>query len=460
MSCFSGCFTSLPGVRCDRFDSIKSDGNIVAADQFFLSHVDCDNRIGLDTLALFCKKKSYGTRINNKLYCSQITKQFVLKKFPLFPDNAIVSLTPNEAQTIHVYDSRDIYKLRTTTIPSHHCPGSVMFLFEKLDEEGEVIKRILYTGDFRLDNPLIPFTQSLRSLHNRNDPVIIDEMYLDTTYCSNQYKTFPSRQASEEKIRELCQKWIRKNGMFKDTRAKHVILFHLPPRYGYETIIQHVHRKSLNKWQVHVTPHSLSEHLCSAALLGCVNTDPGAAQWVHACTGSHDRRGSVNQPLLKTLPCQPGDFEVCQIKPSTMYFTQSKMAALESAGHDRLVSVSQGGSNYRVCYSNHASLTELEQFVRYFAPLQITPCAIPPNSSREEVRDILASFLSDEDSLVMSSSCPREEEAEVRSSSSLSSGSRKRKLSSCGSLNFSESNSFETEERQPKLLKLERGNTA
>ena len=38
--------------------------------------------------------------------------------------------------------------------------------------------------------------------------------------------------------------------MFKDTRAKHVILFHLPPRYGYETILQHVHRKSLNKWQV------------------------------------------------------------------------------------------------------------------------------------------------------------------------------------------------------------------
>ena len=53
------------------------------------------------------------------------------------------------------------------------------------------------------------------------------------------------------------------------------------------------------------------------------------------------RRGSVNQPLLKTLPCQPGDFEVCQIKPSTMYFTQAKMAGLESAGHDRLVSVSQ-----------------------------------------------------------------------------------------------------------------------
>ena len=49
-------------------------------------------QIGLDTLALFCKKKSYGTRINNKLYCSQITKQFVLKKYPLFPEKVLNKL--------------------------------------------------------------------------------------------------------------------------------------------------------------------------------------------------------------------------------------------------------------------------------------------------------------------------------------------------------------------------------
>ena len=34
-------------------------------------------------------------------------------------------------------------------------------------------------------------------------------------------------------------------------------------------------------------------------------------------------------------------FQVCQIKPSTMYFTQSKMSGLESAGQERLVSVTQ-----------------------------------------------------------------------------------------------------------------------
>ena len=92
------------------------------------------------------------------------------------------------------------------------------------------------------------------------------------------------RQASEEKIWELCQKWIRKNGMFKDTRSKHVILFHLPPRYGYESILQHVYRKSLNKWQVHVTSKSLTDHMCGSAVAGCTNTDTTIAQWIHACT--------------------------------------------------------------------------------------------------------------------------------------------------------------------------------
>merc|ERR1719370_2420463 len=83
-----------------------------------------------------------------------------------------------------------------------------------------------------------------------------------------------------------------------------------------------------------------------------------------------------------------------------MFFTQKKMAEQVAAGHDRVVSVSQGGSNYRVCYSTHSSLDELERFVRHFAEDKtvITPCAIPVNSTREDVKRILASWLDTESS--------------------------------------------------------------
>ena len=64
------------------------------------------------------------------------------------PLKAIVALNPNEAKTIHVYDSQDIYKLQTTAIPSNHCPGSLMFLFEKLDCE---VPALLSEDDIIID---------------------------------------------------------------------------------------------------------------------------------------------------------------------------------------------------------------------------------------------------------------------------------------------------------------------
>ena len=43
--------------------------------------------------------------------------------------------------------------LRVTALDANHCPGSVMFLFEKLRADGgEVDLRVLYTGDFRLED--------------------------------------------------------------------------------------------------------------------------------------------------------------------------------------------------------------------------------------------------------------------------------------------------------------------
>ena len=112
------------------------------------------------------------------------------------------------------------------------------------------------------------------------------------------------------------------NGMYKDTRSKHVVLFVLPAKYGYEGILNNIYQRSRNCWRVHVNQPRFSEYLCSSELSSCTSDSPNQAQWLHACQTGR----SGNQPMLKTLPCQSGDFEVCQIRPSAMFFTQTKMA--------------------------------------------------------------------------------------------------------------------------------------
>ena len=85
----------------------------------------------------------------------------------------------------------------------------------------------MYTGDFRYEDVEL---SSLSGLHSvvGGDPLPIDELYLDTTFCSRQYPRFPPRAEALERIWEIARDWIRKNGMYRNQRGKHVVLFHLP----------------------------------------------------------------------------------------------------------------------------------------------------------------------------------------------------------------------------------------
>ena len=82
-----------------------------------------------------------------------------------------------------------------------------MFLFERLDTERCLEKRILYTGDFRLDDArtCLRSLASLRPLHGPDPaaPLRIHELYLDTTFCSPAFPSFPTRRNAEEKIWEV-----------------------------------------------------------------------------------------------------------------------------------------------------------------------------------------------------------------------------------------------------------------
>ncbi|RUS33907.1 hypothetical protein BC938DRAFT_483284 [Jimgerdemannia flammicorona] len=82
-----------------------------------------------------------------------------------------------------------------TLLPSNHCPGAVMFLFE--GDNGTV----LYTGDFRADPAFLTKHEALCSTtttSGRVTPLLrpVDQIYLDTTLCHDTYDTFPSKDNS------------------------------------------------------------------------------------------------------------------------------------------------------------------------------------------------------------------------------------------------------------------------
>ncbi|XP_040576764.1 protein artemis [Lepeophtheirus salmonis] len=378
MSSFKGLFSNLPGISCDHFR-----GEAEVNDQFFISHCHSDHMVGLDKLApLLCRRNS--VRVNHRIYCSMISKVFILRRFPFLHEKMIKDIFPNEPIIIDVFDkdSESFYKLSVTTIPADHCPGSVMFLFEAHH------KTILYTGDFRFESKSL---QSLKSLHDAHGSVLnIDEMYLDTTFCHPGYKVFPTREESIENVWNLVNTWIRKNGIYRKSRPKHVVLFELPAQFGSERILKEIFERSGCRWRIHVSQRKFLDYLCSDELGDCTTSDPKMGEWIHACSWQDaEVKAHRVKKSSKEIPCAKGLFEVRSIKPSALYF----LSNVGDANEEMSFVKQTRKQTFRVCYSSHSSMKELMEFVNHFQPKKIIPCVDPPGMTRAQVLNILTSSL-------------------------------------------------------------------
>ena len=82
---------------------------------------------GLDSLTMALLHRN-AVRVNHRIYCSSVSKAFIVRKFPHLDERFVCDLFPNEATDVRVYDkrSKDMWMLRVTAVPAHHCPGSVM----------------------------------------------------------------------------------------------------------------------------------------------------------------------------------------------------------------------------------------------------------------------------------------------------------------------------------------------
>ncbi|XP_048741970.2 5' exonuclease Apollo-like [Ostrea edulis] len=142
---------------------------------FFLTHLHGDHTVGLTS------------SWQHKIYCSEITGKLLEERYEVTPS----LICPLETGCSHVMyvDSDQVEQMSVTVIDAHHCPGSVMYLFEGY------FGKILYTGDFRFDSNM------------KNDPLMLNLSNTDIVYLDNTYNSprcvFPSREESQQQVLEI-----------------------------------------------------------------------------------------------------------------------------------------------------------------------------------------------------------------------------------------------------------------
>lgn len=159
---------------------------------YFLSHFHSDHYIGLTA------NWSHGP-----IFCSRVTANLVRTQLRVDP-KYVVDLEFDEKR--EVPGTQGVF---VTMIPANHCPGSSLFLFEKVIGKGKnpKVQRILHCGDFRackshIEHPLLK-PEVVDSITGNAAQQKIDICYLDTTYLNPKY-AFPCQEDVIKACADMC----------------------------------------------------------------------------------------------------------------------------------------------------------------------------------------------------------------------------------------------------------------
>ena len=164
---------SIPDLaqRHPRISEVDFFGLPVAADNFendaelfILSHFHRDHMAGLERG--WC---------GGPLVCSPTTAR-LLAALEGVPEENLIAIEPNQTREFRVAGE----ELRITALEANHCPGALIFVLERGG------RKIVYTGDFRLNNDLRARREVLAGARR---------LYVDSTYASPEYD-FPTLEDS------------------------------------------------------------------------------------------------------------------------------------------------------------------------------------------------------------------------------------------------------------------------
>lgn len=169
-------------------------GKVEGQNAYFLSHFHSDHYIGLTS------SWSHGP-----IYASKVTCNLMVQQLRVDPKWVI----PLEFEKkFEVPNTKGVF---VTMLPANHCPGSSLFLFEKItgkNRDGSPKStRILHCGDFRacpahISHPLLR-PDVVDSITGQMKQQVIDTCYLDTTYLTPKY-SFPGQYDVIDACAQMC----------------------------------------------------------------------------------------------------------------------------------------------------------------------------------------------------------------------------------------------------------------
>ncbi|KAI4239979.1 MAG: hypothetical protein L6R40_005411 [Gallowayella cf. fulva] len=168
-------------------------GAVEGCKAYFLSHFHSDHYIGLTSS--WC---------HGPIYCSRVTGNLVRRQLRVDP-KWVIDLEFDEK--IEVPGTQGV---NVTMIPANHCPGSSLYLYEKVMGKGKnpKMQRVLHCGDFRacpthVQHPLLRPDVIDRVTGKTTAQQKLDVCYLDTTYLTPKY-AFPSQEEVIKACADMC----------------------------------------------------------------------------------------------------------------------------------------------------------------------------------------------------------------------------------------------------------------
>ncbi|KAF2226522.1 DNA repair metallo-beta-lactamase-domain-containing protein [Elsinoe ampelina] len=167
-------------------------GAVEGCKAYFLSHFHSDHYIGLTS------HWSHGP-----IYCSKVTANLVKQQLRVDPQYVIAL---DWETKVEVPGTKGV---SVTMISANHCPGSSLFLFEKVIGKGAnpKMQRVLHCGDFRacrahIEHPLLR-PDVIDAVSGKRKDQKIDICYLDSTYLAARW-AFPSQEKVIKACADMC----------------------------------------------------------------------------------------------------------------------------------------------------------------------------------------------------------------------------------------------------------------